>query len=159
MSESQTESRSRLAGASQEATREAEAPGTEPHAVATPHEAERLERRTETATEQGPALSSRSTTREASTMQEKAYTELYTVELTTRVGMAGWGVPSPCGGDYLSDGYDSADDALWAARYALDEIRLHGVTLDLACERAAQEHERRQAAADREARMGLNEER
>lgn len=43
--------------------------------------------------------------------------------LAPRLDKAGWGVPDPDGGDYLSDGHDTADDALRAARVALRERR------------------------------------
>jgi hypothetical protein len=59
--------------------------------------------------------------------------------LVPQLGQSGWGVADPLdvNADYLSDGYDTADDAVCAARETLKLVN-RGVDLDLARRVAAQ---------------------
>lgn len=54
------------------------------------------------------------------------------------LGMAGWGVPAPDGGDYLSDGYDTPEQATQAAVRAV-QLEASGMTREQAWQAAALE--------------------
>lgn len=56
------------------------------------------------------------------------------------LGMMGWGCPDEDNrdGDWLSDGYDTREEAQWAARRAL-ELMGQGLPLDMAAEQASRE--------------------
>jgi len=60
----------------------------------------------------------------------------YTTIGAPACGMAGWGCPNTKGGDWWSDGYDTAEQAVWAAHEAV-RLVAHGVDFDLALRTAA----------------------
>jgi hypothetical protein len=77
------------------------------------------------------------TTKEQTMDITQAQAQQYPALPEPQVGMAGWGVASPTGGDFVSDGYDSPADALAAAQATIVYMAKDGDTLSVAAMRAA----------------------